>query len=81
MKKYIIMAVIFLGATLGFLMARSQTTSTTVASVERLDPALDNPLDGAKAVFRHSDGCGRLDGQAIAGSCDRQCGENDSKQR
>src|SRR5579863_3004717 len=41
MKKYIILAVIFLGATLGFLMARPQAISTTVASVERLDPALD----------------------------------------
>src|SRR5579859_1139776 len=49
MKKYIIMAVIFLGATLGFLMARPQATSTTVASVERLDPALDKIVsNGAK---------------------------------
>lgn len=49
MKKYMTMGLTFLGASLGLLMALPQTSSTTVASVERLDPALDKIVSsGAK---------------------------------
>src|SRR5689334_19168352 len=41
MKKQIFMAVISLTATLGMVMAMTQDISTTPASVERLDPAMD----------------------------------------
>ncbi|HEV2232169.1 MAG TPA: SMP-30/gluconolactonase/LRE family protein [Terriglobia bacterium] len=56
MKKYIIMALSFLGVTLGLVMARSQTTSTTVASVERLDPALDKIVSSGARLEKIASG-------------------------
>lgn len=56
MKKYILMALTFLGVTLGFVMAHPQTTSTTVASVERLDPALDKIVSSGAKLEKLADG-------------------------